>query len=346
MLVPSAPAKPDGPADADDFVERARASNAQVVAVTYDQFLGVSSSTANLFEHCYYLSERSGLGNEDLARHARSLLATRASHFVFSGGNEYQHSLMQTVKSINPGVRCDLFLHASYPQFAEPYSWKVFNLWLESARRGEVYSIASAKLGFDRFVRSLGLRGHVLLNRINAKLLPCPELPDAPRHIGLWLSGTTYRKIPHAMIAAMSLIPDVRLHAAGLHQQAIEVIRTFGIPEENVESAQIPHADVLRRMRTTHLTIYVTFIECCPMIPLESLHQGVPALIGPNSHLFRDNPFLFERLVVPFPDHAEVIADYAERAIRERSAIVAEYQRYYPEYEQRSRQSFDAFVNS
>lgn len=52
MLVPSAPAKPDGPADADDFVERARASNAQVVAVTYDQFLGVparpptSSSTA------------------------------------------------------------------------------------------------------------------------------------------------------------------------------------------------------------------------------------------------------------------------------------------------------------
>ena len=64
------------------------------------------------------------------------------------------------------------------------------------------------------------------------------------------------------------------------------------------------------------------------MLPLESMSVGVPCLVGPTSHLFEDDPWLFERLVVPFPDRADVIADYVGRALRERSEIMPAYCRY------------------
>lgn len=331
------------------FIEAVRKAAPPAIAVTIPRYLGVTSSTANLFEHCYFAPESrdvdpASLTEDDLWRHAETLLACRVPRIIFSGGHESQHRLVQLIREREPKVRCDVFLHYSYPQFSEDHGWALMKLWIDSARRGEVYSIASAKAGFDRFVKSLGVRGHVLLNRVGGKLLDPTMLPDSPREVGMWLSGSTYRKIPHAMLAALAMMPEVRLHGAGLCHRAMEVIEYLRLRTAGVQEAQISHDELFPRIRLTHLTMYVTFIECCPMIPLESLHHGVPALIGPNSHLFRDNVFLFERLVVPFPDHAEVIADYAERAIRERHAIVAEYRRYYPQYEARAREAFEAFI--
>src|SRR5690606_34295234 len=97
-------------------------------------------------------------------------------------------------------------------------------------------------------------------------------------------------------------------------------------------------------MRRTHLTMYVTFVECCPMLPLESLSMGVPCIFGPNSHLLEDNEYLFQRLVVPFPDRAEVIADYAVRAMAERREIIDAYRAYYPAYRARSDEAYAAFM--
>lgn len=332
------------------FIDRVRAAAPPAIAVSCPKYLGVTSSTVNLFEHTYLVpgsraDDPESLTDDDLRHHARVIVESRAPRVVFSGGDHRQHRMMELVKQTAPHVRCDLFFHGSYPQFAEDYVWEIFKLWVESARKGDVYSIASAKAGFDRFVRSLGLRGHVLLNRIEGPLLDSPDLDDSPRRVGLWLSGTTYRKIPHAMLAALAMLPDVRLHGAGLCRRALDLVEFFRIPVEFAREPQLPHDELFPSIRRTHLSMYVTFIECCPMLPLESLHQGVPALTGPNSHLFDDNPFLFERLVVPFPDRAEVIADYAERAIRERREIIAEYQRYWPTYDARTKASVQKFLN-
>ena len=80
---------------------------------------------------------------------------------------------------------------------------------------------------------------------------------------GMWLSGTTYRKIPHAMLSALAMVPNIRLRGSGLDKRALEVIDYFKIPVENVQERQLPHAILQQEMRRTHLTMYVTFIECC-----------------------------------------------------------------------------------
>jgi hypothetical protein len=282
--------------------------------------------------------------DEELEWHARTLVEAGVPQVVISGGDETQHRLMRLIKAKRPATRCDLFFHGSYPQFSEDYVWKIFKMWVDSARSGEIYSIASDKAGFDRFVRSIGVRGFVLLNRGRGEMKACPELPADEKRVGVWLSGSTYRKIPHAMLCALSMIPGARLRGAGFDARSMEVVKFLGLAADDVTQRQLPHAALFEQMRLTHLTMYVTFIECCPMLPLESLHQGVPCLIGPNSHLFEDDAYLFERLVVKFPERAERIADAAERAILERERIVQAYQTWYRGYDARALESLRAFV--
>ena len=80
------------------------------------------------------------------------------------------------------------------------------------------------------------------------------------------------------------------------------------------------------------------------MLPLESLAAGVPCLIGPSSHLFEDHPYLHSRLVVPYPDRSDIIAQYIQKALEERNQIVEAYIRYAPNYNRRARQSLCDFL--
>jgi hypothetical protein len=106
----------------------------------------------------------------------------------------------------------------------------------------------------------------------------------------------------------------------------------------------LPQREMLEAMRSTHVSLYTTFSECCPMLPLESLHQGVPCLTGPSSHLFEDDAWLFSRLVVPFPDRAEVIAKYMRRAVDERHEIMERYRAYVLGYNARAQESVRQLV--
>lgn len=332
-----------------EWIESIRKQQAKVIAVHCPRWLGVTSSTRGLFEHLYAVPATKGedpytIKEGELRRHVEVLAATGVEHFVFSGGDRYQLRMVELLHRRISGVRCDLFWHASYVQFVEDYTWELMKLWIEAARAGLVYSIAAAKSGQERFFKSLGVRSAVLLNRVDGEILDPPDLSMDERHVGLWLSGTTYRKIPHAMLSALTMVPNVKLHAAGVDPRSREVIEFLGIPTSVLSDRQLPHDELMPAMRRTHATMYVTFVECCPMLPLESLRMGVPCLTGPNSHLFQDNPYLYERLVVPFPDRAEVIADYLKRVIDERAAIVKEYRRYHAEYEERCHKSVEEFM--
>lgn len=331
------------------WIESMRSQNAQLVAIHCPRWLGVTSSTRGLFEHLYPVP---ALKSEDpytikddlLEHHADVLAASGVKHFVFSGGDKYQLRMIEMLHRRVSGLRCDGFWHASYVQFVEDYTWELTRLWVDAARAGVVYCIATAKAGQERFFRSLGVRSSVLLNRVDGGLHDPPELPADEHHVGLWLSGTTYRKIPHAMLSALAMLPGVRLHAAGVDPRSREVIQYLGIATATASEKQLPHDELMPAMRRTHATMYVTFVECCPMLPLESLAQGVPCLTGPNSHLFEDHRYLFERLVVPFPDRAEVIADYLTRAINERHDIIRAYREYHPLYQERCRKSVEEFM--
>ncbi len=332
-----------------DFLARVQRDKPRVIAVSCPRWLGVTSSTKSQFEHVVHVPHSAtidpgSLTPEQLHAEADVLVESGVKHVVFSGGDEAHFNMMQMVKQRDASIRCDLFLHSSYPQWVEPYEWGMFQCWVRAAREGKVHCIASDKFGYDRFLRSLGVRGAVLLNRAPGSMQGPPKLAGREKRVGMWISGTTYRKNPFASLAALAMVPGARLRGAGFDARAMEVVEFLGLRTDQVTHEQLSHDKLFAAMRETHLTLYVTFIECCPMLPLESLHQGVPCLVGPNSHLFEDDAYLFERLVVRFPDRAEVIADAVERAIGEREEIVKRYQEWYRGYEQRSIQAFEQYL--
>lgn len=330
------------------FIECIQASTDKVVAVHCPRWLGITSSTRTLFDQLYPVPEDRGAEpfhytEQDVEHHARVLIESGTEHVVFSGGDTMHFRVMELIKREKPSVRCDMLWHASFVQFLEDYNWHNIRSWIDAARAGLVHTVGVVKAGMEEFLSAQGIRSKLVLNLVPGDVQEVPELEGGP-HVGMWLSNPTYRKIPHAMLSAVSMVPGARIHAAGLDPRSLEVIDYFNIPKGFTRKGPIPHDELLERMRQTHLSLYVTFSECCPMVPLESLALGVPCLTGPNSHLFEDDAYLFERLVVPFPDRADVIAKMIARSVEERAEIVARYREYAVGYNERAHQSVVDFL--
>jgi glycosyltransferase involved in cell wall biosynthesis len=331
------------------FISQLQDSKSKVVAVHCPRWLGVTSSTRILFGNCYPVPELPEIepyayDSANLDHHVEVLLEAGARRLVVSGGDEVHLALVERIRRRDPSVRCDLLWHGSYVQFSEDYGWKVFKMWMDAARAGLVDTIATVKKGMEEFLASVGIRSQLLLNYVPGEPMEAPALPDSRPAVGVWISSASYRKIPHAMLSALCLVPNARLHCAGIDSRAREVASYFDIPIDVAHDKPLSQPQLFEAMRKTHLSLYVTFSECCPMVPLESLSVGVPCLVGPTSHLFEDVPFLAERLIVPYPDRAEFIARFAIRAIAEREEIVREWRRYLPEYVRRAEGALKEFI--
>ncbi len=330
-------------------IEAIRSAQARAVAVYCPRWLGITHSTLSLFEHTYPVPATADIdpmtvSQDNLRHYAEFLLATGVETIVISGGDQSHLRLVRVLKDRQPDLRIHLLWHGSHVHCGEDYVWEMFKQWIEAARKGAIGKIGTVKKGMDRFLQSQGVKSQLVLNCVPGEPQPAPTIDEPGTHLGIWIAGHNPLKTPHAMLAAAAMTPDCRLHFAGLPERAREVIKSCEISVAESWPGPLPKRDLLKAIRRTHLTLYVTLSECCPMLPLESLSAGVPCLIGPTSHLFEDHHYLFERLVVPFPERADVIAEHIARAAAERERIVQEYARYAPVYNTAALRSVEEFL--
>ncbi len=303
------------------------------VALYVPRWKGVASSTLNLFEQRLPIPLNSATPPEtitdaDISRYARLLLATGARHFVISGGELFFIRLIRAVHATSRAVRFDLLWHSNWVQMGEPHDWTLLRQWLAAWNDGLVTRIGIVKTGLDTFFRAHGVDAVFIPNVIMTN--PDEIRPSAhDGAVGIWLSGSSdYRKLPHAALLALAQSRSHPLKASGLNYVARRLIDTLKLPVRKVWVNPIPRAQLYGEMADTAATLYVTLSECSPMLPLESFALGVPCLVGPSSHLFRDDPWLAPRLVVEDPLNSALIARKLDRVIAERKAIVAHYRDY------------------
>lgn len=313
---------------------------ADVIAVGVDGYLGVTASTNTLFARS--IAPPPDLSADDLAELVSALMASGSRHFVLSGWSPSRIELAHRLAEL--GARVDGVWHGNYLQTREDYGWDMFQQLIAAARNEIITKVGVVKAGMEVWLDGLGVRSGLLLNYV-------PEIPERPStpedggpHLGMWLAGEGYRKLPYAMIAAAGMLPDVALAGSGVSERALEFARFVGLDTTRLLRSSLSHPDLMVAMSRTHLSMYVTQSECGPMLPMESLSLGVPCLIGPTSHVFADDDFLAATLIVPYPDHAEVILRYALNALKKRSEIVEAYQAYAPGYIDRARRSVTEFL--
>lgn len=325
------------------WLEKIISKKPAAMAVLHPNWLGIRSSTLELFPYYYFVDE---VVSEKLTRHrADLLLETGCQRIVFSGfTNSFLHLALQ-LKRLKPDIKLYNFWHGNFLQVNEPMVWDQFCTVEQLCRKGVLEKLGFAKKGMAEVMAKTGLRTGFLMNRVNRIPDKASVPPRKGPSFGIWAVQPIWRKFPYAMLAAARMIPNAKVIVSGSDDRAREFAKLLRL-NTYFYSKSVPQSQILGKLAQMDLNLYVTLSECAPMLPLESLSVGVPCLFGPNSHYFEDHPYLHSRLVVAYPDDALSISGYIERALAEREQIVNAYIEYAPDYNLRSQKSVSDFLET
>ncbi|MGF1454273.1 MAG: hypothetical protein ACFB6R_02725 [Alphaproteobacteria bacterium] len=319
------------------------------VALYVPRWTGVATSTRHLFDQALPIPENATIHPQDLTpddidRYARVLLSSGATHFVISGGDTFFIDLIRQVHRYERGARFDLFWHSNFLQMGEAHDWSLLQPWLRAAGDGLVRRIGVVKDGLDVFFRAMGFDCIFVPNvlRDDPDGITLSRNEDS---VGLWLSGSSsYRKVPYAAIMAVKGVDGLALTGSGLDERARAIVTALRVPFKRLWAEVLPQSQLRHEMRSTAVTLYVTLSECSPMLPLESFQEGVPCLVGPSSHLFRDDPVLSEALIVKDPLSPGLIAEHIQEVQAKRGDLLAVYKAYAKREARFARRQIEALV--
>lgn len=324
------------------FFAMVTAQRPEAVTVIPPAWRGVRSSAENLFDARLYIDR---ISESDAAGLARKLADANCSRVVLHGLPLTYERIVEALRRHSPKTRLYVIWHGNLMQLGESAEWLGLQSVLAWARDGVVERVGFVKQGMAEVFAQRGIATGFIKNFVK-------QIPDGPSlamdngpHLGLWAVEPIWRKLPYTMIAAASLVPNAQLWAAGQNRRAEAVAKLVGVPYHPLARGPVPQAEMPKQLARLHLNLYVTLSECAPMLPLESLAVGVPCLTGPTSHLFEDNAFLHQHLVVAYPDQPRKLANSIALALEQRETIVEAYRSYAPMYAEQAKRALIEFLS-
>lgn len=312
-----------------------------IVAIGHPDWRGVRSSAENLFEFRLFIPSFNAASAAALARR---LATCRCAHVVLQGLPPGYEHLLVALRRHAPETRTAVLWHGNFMQLGEREDWYGLRHVLAAVRHGYIDRVGFVKEGMADVFMRLGVPATFVLNYVRTTPIgPSTPMRDGP-HLGVWANEPIWRKLPYTMLAGAALVPGSIVWSTGSDQRARAVSELLGLPHAQLAAGALSRDRMPDALGKMHVNLYVTLSECAPMLPLESLAVGAPCLIGPNSHYFRDHSFLHQCLVVDYPDNPRSIADKVALCLLERQSIISAYIGYAREYNERARQTLDAWL--
>ncbi len=316
--------------------------NPRPLSLNHPDWRGILASARELFDNIYLLPDE--LDKERGHYYASLISAAGCPSVTIQGFPRTYEYLVKALRKIAPQIPVYLIYHGNFLHMREDYDWQIFKRILSLHQEGDLVKVGFVKQGMAEILQAAGVKASFIMNMVR-------EIPSGPSqplsggiHVGIWgQPDWSWKKSPYAMQAALRLVEGSIGHVYNVSPRAREFGSLLGIRGEYYADA-LPQSQVREAMSAMHLNLYVTLTECAPMMPLESLAVGVPCLFGPTSHYFLDDAYLHSRLVVPMPDDARVIAEFANQAILERDEIIRAYQAYAPGNNRRAQQVLAEFL--
>lgn len=304
------------------------------LAVATPRWKGVCAATKNLFSKVLLVPEspdhHPDQVNDALIDFAATkIIESNLPNVVFSGAELFYLEIARRVRARNPAIRFFNLWHSNYLQTGENHDWQLFREWLSSNKSEKLITrIAVVRKGYERYLMRLGYDTCFIPN-----CLPTPSKPIVATSnrdtVGIWLSGSSnYRKHPEAMVMAASMIPDLKLKISGATPRVTDLLAENTGEVVKFCPQPIPSEQLFAEMKDTALSLYVTASECSPILPLESFAQGVPCIVGANSHLYEGNEILSKHLIVENIGSPGEIAERIRSAMQFIPELVDEFQRY------------------
>ena len=339
-----------------------------VLAFHPSAFLGVAESTRRAFEHAIPLDASELLLRRDREAVAAAIAAAAPDVVVFSGFVDGYAEIARRLRSLCPERSIYVLWHGTPLQLADLEERRQYDSVLALAREGVVARIGCLKTGE---AADLSRRGLAAVDVFNPPPDGEPRGVDAktarrsdqgPLRLGLFAAGASWRRNPYAQLAAASRVGAAVLSGL-LDAPARAYARSIGVELGRVRPTPWPRGELEALAAAQDCNLYVSLSECSPLFPIESLHWGVPCVIGPTSHLFAASPvcvdersevskarveeagrLLERRLVVPRPEDPDTIARYVCEAVDAREEILEAYADWQQAYGRAARSSIESLV--
>lgn len=334
-----------------DSIDKCR--NSSIIAVYNPKCLGIANSTRDLFKNTVAISEL--INKEQIKIIGDKILSCNFEQIIFSSITFGIKPLIEYIYQNNKKIKIKFLWHGSHAMLVQRNESYFLYSILELFERGMLTSIGFAKESMAKFYSQKGYNSYFVPNTINNikhiynggkfNKLSFNRNKDNT-YIGLYSAGDRWEKNIYNQLSAVSLLGNNKI---------VDIIPTTGLVKNfcklmnltinNEKLGYLSRPQLLYRMSQNDINLYVTFTECSPVLPLESLELGVPCITGNNHHYFR-NSKLSDYLIVNSEDNIDEIAEKINICLENKDEILTLYKEWKKDYDVFCKKKLDDFLNS
>lgn len=306
------------------------------------EWLGTSIAAMELFENTFPLFELSEQECVDFL--ADKLVEKKMRMIAFSAFADGWEKLIRAIRERDEDVIIKIIWHGSNCMNIEDYDWDMFQSMFNMLNTGIIQKIAFVKKSMYEFYKKKGYNVEFLMN--NLSLDPEQYVVDGEKEdkvkIGVYASGDRWVKNFYNQLCAASLVENVKVECTPLVMKTIQFAEILNLDVEG-QGKPMPRKELLKRMELNDVNLYVTFTECAPLIPLESLELGVPCITANNHHYWEGTP-LEKYLIVNAVDDVNKIYEKIELCLNNRDEILSLYKTWKKEYDLEAQKNLREFL--
>lgn len=331
----------------DEIVKEIKShSNSEIIVIYNPECLGIMNSTKDMFENTIAIKEI--FKEKQINEIADAICNSNISQVVFSSIAFGWKKLIERIHEKNKNIKIKFFWHGLHADFVNrDESYFLYSV-IELMDRKIAYSIAFAKESMAEFYCEKGYNSYFLPNTVkNLKTDDDIKFKkqEGKNYIGLYSAGERWEKNTYNQLSAVSLIKDAIVDVIPVTDLVKSFCNLMNITIRDENVGYLKRQDFLNRMAQNDINLYVTFRECSPVIPLESLELGIPCLTGNNHHYFK-NSKLAEYLIVNSEDDIDEIAEKTRLCIENKDEIIDLYRKWKIDYDKFVANKFEEFINS
>ena len=317
------------------------------IVLSQPKWLGVSHAADEMLGGYVPIMETDIYTKSEIDRMARVIVGSRRKLVVFNGLAFGWDRLIEAIKAKDESVKIKVLHHGAEARMAFDTESHVLPLMIKMHKKGLIDELGFVKTGQAEFYAKKGFKTGLVLNTVRVadadrkKYLAEKVQREGEVKLGLYCS-LGWVKNQYTQLAAASLVEGAKLDCVPLDWGLRDFADKLGLPITGQEG-NVPRDEVYRRMAANDVNLYVTFVECSPLTPLESMELGVPCITGNNHHYWTGTP-LEEYLVVNRPDDVMAIYEQIEKVLANREKIMKLYREWKTKYDKEAYESAEKFL--
>lgn len=306
-------------------IEEAIDKKASYIVLHNASWLGVTSATRELFDNTIDCAEI--YRKCDVKRIGDAIINSSIKQVVFSSFAQGYKDLAIYLRKNDGNIKLKTYWHGSHSQILDSYGFSRNIEIIDLHKKGIIDVMGTCKESLLNFYLKEGYNAKFITNKVTTDVKPLKKTKSKEIRIGLYAAKCDdWRKNMFTQIVAASLIDNAVIDMVPLNDVAKDFAKMLGVKIEGIDKG-LERNKLIERMSSNDVNLYVTFSECAPMLPLESLEMGVPCITGNNHHYFM-NSSLEKYIVVNNEEDPLEIKSKIELCLKDKQEVLDLYKKF------------------